>query len=112
MADFDANTGLPLDIGIHDLEDDGSAKKNDGFFEKGILQAMETEHNAGGNLREVKVIGNGHQHSKSLQLVGCFANINVCLVCSNGGLQENQRCLAMLRWRRVSLPKLFLDHHN
>ena len=69
MADPDPDTGIPLDIGIHDLEGDGSAKKNDGFFEKGILQAYETEHTAGGNIREVKVIGNGHQHSEGNSII-------------------------------------------
>ncbi|EJD07471.1 Metallo-dependent phosphatase [Fomitiporia mediterranea MF3/22] len=60
--DVDSNTGIPLDIGIHDIEDPGNAKKNDGFFDKGILQALETDHSAGGNVKEVKVIGNGHCH--------------------------------------------------
>ncbi|KAH8116363.1 Metallo-dependent phosphatase [Phellopilus nigrolimitatus] len=50
--DIDSNTGLPLDIGIHDIEDPGNAKKSDGFFDKGILQALETDHNAGGNVKE------------------------------------------------------------
>lgn len=61
-ADTNPDTGLPLDIGYHDLEGKGSALKDDGFFDKGILQALEVEHNARGNTKEVKVIGNGHQH--------------------------------------------------
>ncbi|KAI5122495.1 hypothetical protein M0805_001403 [Coniferiporia weirii] len=61
-ADIDANTGLPLDIGIHDIEEHGSAKKSDGFFDNGILQALETDHSSGGNVKEVKVIANGHCH--------------------------------------------------
>ncbi|EIN09401.1 Metallo-dependent phosphatase [Punctularia strigosozonata HHB-11173 SS5] len=60
-ADLDSD-GKSLDVGIHGLEDKGSAKKNEGFFEKGLLQALESEHNAGGNAREVKVVANGHCH--------------------------------------------------
>ncbi|KAL5537002.1 DCR2 [Sanghuangporus sanghuang] len=60
--DNDPDTGIPLDIGLHDLEDSGNAKKSDGFFEKGILKTLETDHSAGGNVKEVKVIGNGHCH--------------------------------------------------
>jgi hypothetical protein len=62
-ADLDSN-GKPLDVGIHGLEEMGSAKKNDGFFEKGLLKALETDHRAGGNAREVKVVANGHCHGK------------------------------------------------
>ena len=64
-ADIDSNTGLPLDIGIHDIEERGDAKHDAGFFDKGILQAFETEHKAGGYAREVKVIANGHCHGAS-----------------------------------------------
>ena len=64
--DIDSDTDIPLDIGIHDIEEDGSAKNNDGFFEKGVLKALESEHDASQGLREVKVIGNGHCHSQSL----------------------------------------------
>ncbi|THH09733.1 hypothetical protein EW145_g1812 [Phellinidium pouzarii] len=61
-ADINPDTGLPLDIGIHDLEEPGNAKHNGGFFENGILQALETDHSAGGGVKEVKVITNGHNH--------------------------------------------------
>ncbi|KAL6299529.1 Metallo-dependent phosphatase [Sparassis latifolia] len=61
-ADVNPDTGIPLDVGLHDLEGKGSAKKQDGFFHKGLLQAMESDHRAGGNAREVKVVGNGHCH--------------------------------------------------
>lgn len=67
-ADINPDTGVPLDIGTHDIEEPGNAKNSDGFFEKGVLNALETEHNAGGNAREVKVIANGHCHSESLIL--------------------------------------------
>ena len=66
-ADKDPQTGKPLDVGIHDLEEPGAAKKQDGFFHKGILQAMESEH-VSNTAREVKVIANGHCHRKSLSL--------------------------------------------
>lgn len=61
---MDPDTGVPLDVGIHDIEDPGNAKKSDGFFDKAILQALETDHSAGGNVKEVKVIGNGHCHGE------------------------------------------------
>lgn len=63
-ADVDPVTSKPLDVGMHDLEGQGSAKKQDGFFHKGILQAMESDHRAGGNAHEVKVVSNGHCHCK------------------------------------------------
>jgi hypothetical protein len=51
----------PLDIGISGLEAKGDATDSDGFFEKGILKAMESDH-VSSNTQEVKVIGNGHCH--------------------------------------------------
>ena len=62
--DRDRRTGQPLDIGLHGLEGPGSAKKNDGMFENGLLKALESEHRAGGATPEVKVVANGHCHSK------------------------------------------------
>ncbi|KAF8956921.1 Metallo-dependent phosphatase-like protein [Flammula alnicola] len=61
-ADMNPKTGRPLDVGISGQEPPGHAKNSDGFFEKGILKAMESEHVANGNVHEVKVIGNGHCH--------------------------------------------------
>ncbi|PCH44068.1 Metallo-dependent phosphatase [Wolfiporia cocos MD-104 SS10] len=61
-ADIDPLTGAPLDVGTHDLEGQGSAKKQDGFFTKGLLQALESDHRATSNAREVKVVSNGHCH--------------------------------------------------
>lgn len=49
---------------MHDLESAGNAKKSDGFFEKGILKALESEHITN-TIQEVKVIGNGHCHGMS-----------------------------------------------
>ncbi|TCD62378.1 hypothetical protein EIP91_006960 [Steccherinum ochraceum] len=60
-ADVNPLTGKPLDYG-EQWEGRGSAKKQDGFFNKGLLKAMETDHTGGGNAREVKVISNGHCH--------------------------------------------------
>jgi hypothetical protein len=62
--DLDPSTSKPLDVGIHGIELRGSSLQNDGFFEKGVLMAMESDHIAGGNMREVKVIANGHCHSQ------------------------------------------------
>jgi hypothetical protein len=61
-ADTDSRTGKPLDIGIYGQEKPGNAKGSDGFFEKGILKAPESDHTAKGNALEVKVISNGHCH--------------------------------------------------
>ena len=65
QADKDTRTGARLDVGLHNLEPKGAAKKNEGFFEKGLLKAMESDHLAGGSAREVKVVGNGHCHRGS-----------------------------------------------
>ena len=67
-ADIDTKTDLPLNIGIHDVEESGASKGNDGFFDKGILQAFETDQRTRGTLKEVKVIANGHQHGSSAGL--------------------------------------------
>jgi hypothetical protein len=65
-ADVDSSTGKPLDVGISDLEGKGSAKGNAGFFEKGLMTALESNHRSGGVNREVKVVANGHCHSALL----------------------------------------------
>jgi len=65
-ADIDPQTGKPLDVGISGLEGKGSAKGNDGFFEKGLMSALESNHRAMGGYREVKVIANGHSHRTSV----------------------------------------------
>ena len=59
---MDPRSGALLDMGLRDLEAHGNSKKNDGFFHKGILQAMENENVGGGSAREVKVVLNGHCH--------------------------------------------------
>jgi len=64
--DIHPQTGKPLDIGITGREHHGNAKKSDGFFDKGVLGARESEHVASGNAPEVKVIGNGHCHCESI----------------------------------------------
>jgi len=51
------------------MEGSGSAKKNAGFFEKGLLRALETPHRGARGIPEVKVVGNGHQHGKDPVLV-------------------------------------------
>ncbi|KAJ8095182.1 Phosphatase dcr2 [Marasmius tenuissimus] len=60
-ADRDPRTNWPLDVGIKGNEAQGNAKGNDGFFEKGLLKAMETDHVSSSPL-EVKVVANGHCH--------------------------------------------------
>lgn len=62
MPDKDPNTGMPLDVGLHGLEPHGNSKKQDGFFHKGVLQALESDHVSGGKIPEVKIIANGHCH--------------------------------------------------
>ena len=83
-ADKDPQTGKPLDVGIHDLEEPGAAKKQDGFFHKGILQAFESDHPSGTLAPEVKVVANGHCHRK------CYTPVfRPCLsldLCSHGKL--------------------------
>ena len=66
QADSDTSTGQRLDFGLHNLEKGKAAKKNEGFFEKGLLKAMESEHRSGRNVTEVKAVGNGHAHCKRL----------------------------------------------
>jgi len=61
--DMNPETGKPLDVGISGQERHGNANRNDGFFEKGVLKALESDHTASRNIPEVKVIGNGHDHS-------------------------------------------------
>jgi len=61
-ADTDPRTNRPLDVGADHGEKPGSAKGNEGFFEKALLTALESEHVAGGAAHEVKVVGNGHCH--------------------------------------------------
>lgn len=57
-----------LNVGLHGLEGSGAAKTNAGFFEKGILNAFESDHRNGGSALEVKAVGNGHSHSKQYVL--------------------------------------------
>lgn len=68
MADRDPSTGVPLDKGVHGTEPHGNSKKQDGFFHKGILQAMESDH-VSNNAHEVKVIANGHCHREWMKSI-------------------------------------------
>ena len=68
-ADTDPRTGKKLDVGIHGLEPTGNAKGSDGFFEKGLLQALESEHVSSEGVIEVKVVANGHSHCKHFPLL-------------------------------------------
>ena len=79
-ADMDPRTGKPLDVGIGDLEGKGSAKGNDGFFEKGLMSALESNHRARGIYREVKVVANGHSHRKSTSYVPIQVSSNYICV--------------------------------
>ena len=60
--DLDPQTDRPLDAGISNLDTPGNAKVNEGFFENGILKALESDRTSGQLIPEVKVIGNGHCH--------------------------------------------------
>lgn len=84
-ADIDSQTGKPLDLGLHNLEPAGNAKKSDGFFEKGILKALESEH-VTNTAQEVKVIGNGHCH-------GMFSFLR-CLI-------QIWLTLGLTKWRKI-----------
>lgn len=61
-------------MGISDLEGKGSAKGNAGFFEKGLMTALESNHRAGGGYKEVKVIANGHSHRTSTLCITVFVD--------------------------------------
>jgi len=79
-ADIDPPTGKPLDVGISDLETKGSAKGNAGFFEKGLMGALESNHRARGIYREVKVFANGHSHRKPTSYVTIHVGSNYICV--------------------------------
>ncbi|KAI0028898.1 Metallo-dependent phosphatase [Vararia minispora EC-137] len=61
-ADFDPRSGRALDQGVSGLEGKGSAKKNDGMLEKGLLRALESDHRGSRAPPEVKIVANGHCH--------------------------------------------------
>lgn len=61
-ADKDPQTGADLIVGMKEDKGQGASKESDGFFEKAVLKAMVSEHNAGKAETEVKVIANGHCH--------------------------------------------------
>ena len=71
-------TGKPLDVGATGLEPPGNAKNSDGFFEKGILKAMESS-NVANHAHEVKVIGNGHCHGMTPCLYPPYTDYNSIL---------------------------------
>jgi hypothetical protein len=79
------------------------------MFEKGLLKALESEHRAGGVIPEVKVVANGHCHSKHHH--GPKIPSSDFLV-SHGGLQANPRRVVVLWRRRVSLVVLLLSFHG
>ncbi|KAL0953331.1 hypothetical protein HGRIS_004576 [Hohenbuehelia grisea] len=60
--DIDPATNKALDVGLHNLEKGGAPKRSDGFFEKALLKAKESEHVSNEAIPEVKVVGNGHCH--------------------------------------------------
>ncbi|THU80539.1 hypothetical protein K435DRAFT_874290 [Dendrothele bispora CBS 962.96] len=59
--DIDPATKRPYDVGLKGNEGHGAAKGNDGFYEKAVLVAMESDH-VTKNTKEVKVVANGHCH--------------------------------------------------
>ncbi|KAG1878635.1 Metallo-dependent phosphatase-like protein [Suillus tomentosus] len=79
-ADRDPRTGQVLDIGLHDLEGSGAAKKSDGMFDKGLKKALESGHVASGDIPEVKVVANGHCH-----ITEDCKRVNDIWLCFGGG---------------------------
>lgn len=71
-ADVNPLTGKRLDVGVHDLEENGAAKQQAGFFHKALLQALESDHRAGGTATEVKVVANGHCHGECPHTILCL----------------------------------------
>lgn len=82
-ADVNPQTKKILDIGISGQELPGNAKNNDGFYEKGILQAMESDRQSLSNAPEVKAIGNGHCHCQSCHLFVHFLLNTFAIVTEN-----------------------------
>ncbi|KAG8814505.1 hypothetical protein FRC18_001941 [Serendipita sp. 400] len=74
-ADIDPISNKKLEIG-EQLDDKSTPKKNDGFFDKGLLKAFENE--LGG--REIKVVANGHVH-----LTNSCRRVLGIWFCFNGG---------------------------
>lgn len=91
--DIDAASNRPLDIG-EQLDPQGSPKKNEGFFENGLLKA--TENELGG--REVKVVANGHSHRK---YDGSSSFPNLTLAHSLKQLPPSTRNMVLLQWRVI-----------
>ena len=76
------STGKPLDVGIGGLEPAGNAKKSDGFFDKGVMKAMESS-NVASKVHEVKVIGNGHCHGVTFFCLFLYACYIFSIFCSD-----------------------------
>lgn len=82
-ADTDPRTGKTLDVGIHGEEKPGNAEQNDGFFEKALLKALESNHVGKQQEPEVKVVGNGHCHCTSGSLLSLLLFIHLATVTEN-----------------------------
>jgi hypothetical protein len=67
-------------VGTSDLEGKGPAKVNGGFFERGLMIAMESNHLARGIYREVKVVANGHSHRTSVSYFTICVDSNCAFV--------------------------------
>lgn len=80
--DKNPSTGKPLDFGTTGLEAAGNAKKSDGFFAKGVMKAMENS-NVANNVREVKVIGNGHCHGVIFFCLFLYTSYMFSIFCSD-----------------------------
>ncbi len=83
-----------MDIGIHDVDGRGDAKNSDGFFDKGVSQALESDHSAGSKMKEVKVISNGHCHGTFTFGAFIYPGCAYELV-SDRKLSEDQRGMAL-----------------
>lgn len=98
-------------MGLRDLEPHGNAKGSDGFFHKGILQAMESEHIGAGSLREVKVVANGHCHGMFFNIISqVSADVLISRCFSHGELSTRAWCMELLRRRRVRSYMYFVSN--
>ena len=102
-ADVDPTTGKPLDVGISDLERKGSANGNDGFFDKALMSALESNHRARGVYREVKVVANGHSHGTSILFITTHVDSKLHLHYSDRELPTSEGHLVVFRWWRVRM---------
>jgi len=84
------------------LEGRGSAEGS-GFFEKGLMAALESSRHARGVYREVKVVANGHSHCTSVLHITIYHRFKPHLCPSDRELSTCQGRLDVFRWWRVGV---------